>query len=1284
MFNVKDKDVTKEKPNESLNSSTGNNSSMTAKSSRYGRVIKPKSFDIETIAKKPSRKSQKPNIEVHAMHQMNIVENEDKPKVTIAKPPKKRGKEKELYNIFVDESQSILMDSNISTQDSTTELESAENSVQLSVDLSPIPDSSSSRKKSKKKLDDALFNTIAENLAKITDARQSSVLENVKFNATQVTAGASTTSSSLQQEVMHHEDSRGNVSVDDKELPAIKVPTRRGRPKKSIKYEENIDIDAIHMYSDVFSGEQNQREETNTITCSTTLNEVTPKRRGRPSKKAALETSNEILNQSLFSPVENDVNVEIKEENFKTPITESIKRRKRTLKNSISEETPTTPTESIEQSQSSSSSPAMPVISSSPAILSLETDSTQSDENTSVIKRRGRPRLTPLTTVPDKDPKPNQPKFTCGNCQQLIAHSKWKAHEAMHIGVTWRIGIDEPIDVNDSQAMARTMIRYMKHKKIQYLKCEKCGEKKKSAVGYISHIEVCGLTPDEIKALKAECEFCKKLYRKVSLVSHQQGFCPVRRLEIAQKQADAAVNAVCESDANEPGEEVVYSESGRPKRIIKKITPTTKPVDDFIKVGLKITGGTFKNWSRQLSELQIIKCTNDGCTFTATEIKAMQSHYKQCRESIMQCKLCSLSNRSRDEMVQHIETVHADELKLNASDGEDFENSDDDFKGGDQTSSSDDDDYVDDDILEMQNDRRNRKHFKPAKRKRAIPLKRIMEEDTPAYWDMLQSYYTRILNTRSGYYRKAYEWTQEFVEQNYDLDALEFKSSLRDSIEHVRLPQREANKFFGLLESKSVKFLCKKQTEYTITKNETANDENWIDLDLFESVKSDHIKTQSAVIFCGGRIVTCDWLPFPKDYDGNQVLVVCSQSKGAKPINSTNFIPTEKCKNLIQLWSISTTPESAIEPIKFMYGIAYDDGPISTISFCPSDVYIASKRLAIAALPDTIGNINIISFPDNVSKSKGNVPPVIKVKAEIRLKLGFKADENVAQTVVQMTWSRIKGHKVLCAGFNTGLVAVWNFEHLNSSYLCQKDTADNVPVLLPQYTLMGALSYVTQLDLHADSDGSIRWLLIGGLDRKIRLYDLYDPQLMPFTSQIFKSRIISGTWPLHWPLYLTIIDAALTRMNGGLYIKPVLYTNNQPRSTNHFNDCEPSNLAFSDWLNTGLFGNDVGDLFMINFQQLLLHDRFDESSEQKVLSTTDVFIEPSPSDASENSPDRIRILFNDFDDTVFAPKMNTRVQPVEQHPYARITRVAVNPNESHHKLYAIGYELGFCRIHFIP
>lgn len=1161
------------------------------KSSRYGRVIKPKSYDMEIA----SKIKLEPTDSVTLVQTTASVASVMNPPTDVVQPPKKRGR--------------------------------PEKAIRFSADIENTALSSGASHMS------------SDTFKLLSERRKSAE----RFLAQQFTPAIVHTQSTS----IDHNDGEMNDQIISPKKPRS---VGRGRPPKSVILQEHTsETDHVHTSDDL--------SETDSSQTIPTL--VIQNRRGRKPKNATIDAST--WNDSsaiLESSHETDAAVEIESNPLPSNRPPRIK-----VKN--------------------------------PALLFNPPPESEPNDGVVVPKKRGRKRIRPLE--PEDDAQLNSgPKFKCGNCQLEIPKSRWKAHELQHFGVTYRVGIDEAIDVDDAGTQCRIITRYIKHNKIQYLKCTKCGEKKRSALGYISHVEVCGLTQDEVISMKAECEYCKKLYRKVSLPSHQQSFCTVRRLEVAQQKADEMIKTACETEPNDQLEEVIYSESGRPKRLIKKVKAAlARVVDEFIKVGSKITGGTIKNWTNQLQEDHIIHCSNEKCTFQTDNVDGMRAHFKQCRESILQCRICNRVEHSRGQIVEHIESTHANLLNPIESDEDGDNADDDDFKETNESTSEssdgecDNDDGDDDDDLGGLNKKSVRKKSEPGRRNRAIPLKRVMEEDSPSLWEMVSTFYTQILHTRPGYYRKTNQWTKEFIEQNYDLNVLALKQHVCTDIATVRMPQRELNKFLNLMNLKSPTFLCRHENQYRQEKSESL-DGNWNRLNFLESVVNPKTtKTNSAVLFCGGKIIAAEWIPFPSDYSGgNQVLAICAQSKGSKPISATNGVPPEKCKTLIQLWSISAVKaNTTIDSTEFMYGIAYEYGPICTMAFCPSDAYVASKRLAIIALPDTNGNVNIISLPDNIPKAKGNAPAIIKVKTNIKLRLGFSSDENRPQTITQLTWSRVKGHKVLCAGYNTGLVAIWNFDHLNFAHMCRKDTEhDGIAALVPQFTFLGALSLITQLDLHSDNEDNVRWVLVGALDRRVRLYDLHDPQLVPYTSPLFKSRVITGTWPMHWPIYLTIIDAALTRMNGGLHIKSVLYTDNQPRSTNLCVDCEPSNLSFSDWLNTGIFGTDAGDLIMINFQQLLLHDRYDESSEQKLISSTDTFQEERPTIISEEAEpsEDFKVLFKDFNEIHLEPKMNIRIAPFDQYPFARITRTAINPNESHQKLYAIGYELGFCRIQFMP
>lgn len=864
-------------------------------------------------------------------------------------------------------------------------------------------------------------------------------------------------------------------------------------------------------------------------------------------------------------------------------------------------------------------------------------------------------------------------KYTCGNCNEIVEHSKWKGHVAKHYGVTWRMDIDEAIDVNDEQVMKHIMSRFMKTAKLQHFKCAKCLQTKRSVVGFISHIEICGLTQDEIVALKTECPHCKRLYRKVSLEIHVQQYCSVRRAELAA-QNDAAVPHTEATIAEEKLEEVVYSASGRPKRTIKPVCVKPKRnVEEFIKIGQKVTGGVFKQWANTLQNAGELACANDECGFKTNEISQMRIHHRECGWRVLQCRLCFEYFNGQTNIARHVYTEHSKELEGESSEEEmPSDDNDNDYNADGQSSGSEydcdtesDEDFEDDDF-----DRSRVKKCKSGKRKNAVSLTRILEDDTPEFWEMIKTYFSKILNIRDGFFKMAYAWTKEYIANNYDQFALALNDHLQKDFKYKYLTQSEYGKCLKMLEPKSMKFMCRCQSTYS-KESTLPIDAPMNTLDVLGCSIIPIGDDEMPILFCGGRIVTMQWIPYPSDYNGNQTLIVCTQDKNAPLTNAINHKPTTKSHStLIQLWSISTKAEKVCG-VRFTYGVEYIDGPINAMAICPSDAYIPTKRLAIIATPDRHGNINIISLPDIKCKPNKNI---VRLDAEVKLQLSFDSDNQQMQTVTQIVWSRWKGHRILCAGYSSGLIAIWNFDHLKSTYLC-RTTTENIKHLLPYKQFQGALTCVTHLDVHADNECNMRWILVGSLERRERMYDLNDCQLIPYVSPVFKSRILSGIWPMHWPVYLSMVDAAWTRLGGGLHIKQILYTNNQPQSSTLYLDCHPSNLSFNDWLNTVIFGNDAGDVFMINFQQMLAHDRSGDSSEMKILSSTDVF-----ADTDAKTP---YIIFNGFENAPIASRNQTRILASNRSLLSKINRIECNPNESYHHIYAVGYDNGFCRICYI-
>lgn len=891
--------------------------------------------------------------------------------------------------------------------------------------------------------------------------------------------------------------------------------------------------------------------------------------------------------------------------------------------------------------------------------------------------------------------------FTCGNCKEDVPVQRWKKHENSHYGLGWRDGLDSAIDLNDDSIIARLMQQFMKRRKIQYFTCAKCGEKKRSTVGFISHMQVCGLSPEELEGARVACEHCGKTYRKASLPSHIQGFCPVLRIKQQQKEAArrAAIEAERAQEENEneqteeqPGDSsrprrraAAKSRRKKKKRNFQETTPKITAAD-FVRK-LRVTGGTFIGWNAALRDDNIIRCSTAECTFTTMTPEAMHKHYKACMSSL-KCALCTYAVNEIEKLLEHISADHAETIEeMNAkntvtrgSDEENENDEDEDFHAsGDEHSSSDysssgveSSDWSSEDEWDSEcDDRRLRVKHKKSKRVRSVPY--LMETTAASMWRMVRAHYQDILQFGDKNYPHTMQWTRQFIADNYDRDTFPIK----DVGGTVRLVS-DPRKYLKMFNSNSILFRNSTSIAYAVDdtlqpnavedahpSNAVEVDENeWKQLPLFGSHSQD-VGSKSPILFCGGPIVAMEWIPFPVEYEGPQMLVICTRNPNGQYTILRG--ETRKCEYMIQVWRITMRTKTEIEQCEFVYGIGCDDGSILSMKMCPSSAYVKDKQLGLLAVPCQNGNVNILSLPCDAPN--GKQPKIIATRPKIVLHLG-----ETQATVSQLTWSRTKDHTIICAGYTNGMIAIWDLCNLKSTYLCHRN-ADGSQVLQPQRIFQPTQKCVTIIELHGDHENVPRWLLVGSFDRKIAIYDLNDPFPNKLSTETFTSRLISGNWPIHWPHYICLYDSAMGSGGASSSVKPVHEIYNLAQSRNLSFNGTPSNMAFNDWLNCCIYGNDNGDLFFIRFQQLLLHDRLDSSSDLKIIGTTNVV----ECDAHQ------RIVFNDIKPIADAEKCRPmRRPPVDDMAPTKVNRVACNGNESHHKCYAVGYEAGFCRINWLP
>ncbi|XP_068142247.1 titin [Drosophila tropicalis] len=144
----------------------------------------------------------------------------------------------------------------------------------------------------------------------------------------------------------------------------------------------------------------------------------------------------------------------------------------------------------------------------------------------------------------------------CGLCLVRTSKDGWQAHLDEHYGIGWTTD-EMPSSVSRS-VIITLMSLYLKDNKAKGCTCRLCGRKLSSALGMVGHLENCGTTPQRF-----ECEYCKRMYSKLSLIQHQRS-CSGRLMTQKDSSKAGAEDDAEQGEAKE--KEPVYSNSGRAKR----------------------------------------------------------------------------------------------------------------------------------------------------------------------------------------------------------------------------------------------------------------------------------------------------------------------------------------------------------------------------------------------------------------------------------------------------------------------------------------------------------------------------------------------------------------------------------------------------------------------------------------------------------------------------------------------------------------------------------------------
>lgn len=154
--------------------------------------------------------------------------------------------------------------------------------------------------------------------------------------------------------------------------------------------------------------------------------------------------------------------------------------------------------------------------------------------------------------------------FLCGNCKNQVSKHKWGEHFEMHGGFAWLDSFEPALTFDDWNEVLRRTINNMKIYKLISLKCPNCDEEKKSALGHLSHMIICGESAEVIEQRKVKCDLCPERVLPSNLPFHKSK-CLAKlkapKIEIADSGDDDNHSEV-EAEKNLE----LFDSSGRKKR----------------------------------------------------------------------------------------------------------------------------------------------------------------------------------------------------------------------------------------------------------------------------------------------------------------------------------------------------------------------------------------------------------------------------------------------------------------------------------------------------------------------------------------------------------------------------------------------------------------------------------------------------------------------------------------------------------------------------------------------
>ncbi|KAJ0181740.1 hypothetical protein K1T71_002462 [Dendrolimus kikuchii] len=683
----------------------------------------------------------------------------------------------------------------------------------------------------------------------------------------------------------------------------------------------------------------------------------------------------------------------------------------------------------------------------------------------------------------------------CGVCSEKLIRKNWVEHAMeKHYNLAWIKG-EIAYDLTNCNIVHSLLTKYRKQG--GEMVCKSCGARKKSVLGFFSHIVRCGKTEKEQDAFHGKCDACDKKYLLINkdkhMATHLVKNAEIHRVVKIEKTDNADQNesneadmyqcAVCLQkvrtkkwryhvmskhyniawmignpplDINNPGlvDKLLKEYKAEYGKYICNICRTSKASSLGFYAHVLVCGKTDE-------ETEQFKALCDICKkkyMRIYEYQHMRAH--RDAEILREKKLISMQQKEilKETTMDHVEVFDSKRNRKAAEKAKDViekytacNNSCDKCESTDvkckcvktkwEMNLSDSDASVHLDELGSESNHSNESDVDD---NLSDEEERIQERRRKKQMESCQ------LKTQRIPFRVTSDKT--YIEQSYTNFC---KTHLTDEM----LFDKWHNFVYEIVsESELEKYMppLKESCKVQMSKSE------WLTLLRFQAEK------KIGGIFTGGSVQCMRWAPSRLDeYRSGHWLAVVAHLSADQPRYNVDELYSNPA--LIQLWNVgffdTTLPKLAL-------GLAHDYGTIWALDWCPSgardpllksdpDAFEKPLRLGLLAVACSNGIVYIYSipYPSTIAKDD-NIFIKLKPTAELRLTDG---KERKLYQATSVCWSSQKGHSHIIVGYADGTVA---FYDVNTMSPLLKTSEGNIEAFSPYHDERFQNTSITGLDVY--------------------------------------------------------------------------------------------------------------------------------------------------------------------------------------------------------------------------